>query len=108
MSRSAVCSAIGIRILEQLRREFRKQGHGSMRRVSQDLGLSPDYISSTISSGKMDIGVFFAVLDQLGLDPAAFRVSDSDDSRPPEPTLPHTRRALKRFVSPESGGNDGA
>ena len=110
MSRSALCFSVGIRVLEELRKEFRRQGHGSMRRVSQDLGLSPDYISSTINSGKMDVGVFFAVLEHLGIDPSTFSaVSDAIDSgaaTPPKPTLPHTRRALERFSTLDEGRGD--
>ena len=76
-----------------------------MRRVSQDLGLSPDYISSTISSGKMDIGVFYAVLERLDLDPATFAAESPDSGKPPIPTLPHTRRAVNRLLSDADGGD---
>ena len=86
---------IARQVLDHLREEFRRAGHGSMRRVSIEIGLEPDQLATLINRGYMDVGILFAALEQLGIDPVLFvirAVKKREDSPPPVATLPENRQ----------------
>ncbi len=99
MPRPELCSVIGQRILDQLREEFEREGRGSLRRVSRELGLSGDYLATRISRGSLDVGIFFAALDRLGVSPQVFLLGMEIPStrQPLESDPPVTRRIAKRW-----------
>ena len=54
-----------------------ENGRGSMRRVSRELDLPEDHVAVRMSRGTMDVGVFFAVVEKLGLDPRMFLTQEA-------------------------------
>lgn len=101
MPHPKVCSAVGRKILKQLHTELEREGRGSMRRISRELGLKEDYIATKISRGVMDVGTFFSVLDRLQLSPQVFLLGLEIPSTKemPDTDLPVVQQITDRWQS---------
>ena len=60
------------RVHTVLREKFALEGHGSIRRTEQELGLYDGYYKISRKRAKMDLGVLFATLKVLAVDPVDF------------------------------------
>ena len=99
-------SAVARRVLDRLREELRQSNY-SMRSVSSNLGLRPDHLATIVSRGYMDVGIFFAAVEMLGLDPRIFLDNnDGAQASPPRTTLPVTTTVVERLLRPSREGDE--